>query len=282
MPNNEFSMSDEDYTKACFAYNKERAHNVKVRQFSFMTGYAAAIKDLNTRKSDFIDKLNETRKKYEQASHKVPTNVLVAAWRDRAKNLSQYPDNSGACAIYRVCARELETALAAPLVEQQATLGVGDLFFAYAAPNGQPSHYGTIAERAQEGPDWGRLSQPIQPAPQAGATEVGQQRCQHCIDRRDGFYGSYAPPCPTHDDDGKLRATPHPTEQPSQDAEVLAKIRTAITDYHLALDHREHDGVAAGHVIHIIQCAVGMPWVQGAAAQAQHKSEHDQQGWKPK
>lgn len=82
--------------------------------WAIQVGYEAAIKDLNTRKSDFIDKLNETRKKYEQASHKVPTNVLVAAWRDRAKNLSQYPDNSGACAIYRVCARELETALVTP------------------------------------------------------------------------------------------------------------------------------------------------------------------------
>lgn len=30
-------------------------------------------------------------------------------------------------------------------------------------------------------------------------------RCQHCIDRHDGIYGSWAAPCPYHDDDGKLR-----------------------------------------------------------------------------
>ena len=30
-------------------------------------------------------------------------------------------------------------------------------------------------------------------------------RCQHCIDRHDGIYGSWAAPCPYHDDDGKPR-----------------------------------------------------------------------------
>lgn len=46
-------------------------------------------------------------------------------------------------------------------------------------------------------------------AAQAAAKGKGQpslQRCQPCIDRHDGFYGSYAPPCPVHDDDGNLRA----------------------------------------------------------------------------
>jgi hypothetical protein len=57
-----------------------------------------------------------------------------------------------------------------------------------------------------------------QPATQAGAGE----RCQHCIDRHDGFYGSYAPSCPVHDDDGKLRATPT-TEQPG-DADTVELI----------------------------------------------------------
>jgi hypothetical protein len=39
---------------------------------------------------------------------------------------------------------------------------------------------------------------------QEGAAPHG--RCQHCVDLNDGFYGSYAPPCPYHDDDGKPRA----------------------------------------------------------------------------
>lgn len=30
-------------------------------------------------------------------------------------------------------------------------------------------------------------------------------RCQHCIDRHDGIYGSWAAPCPYHDDDGNPR-----------------------------------------------------------------------------
>lgn len=43
------------------------------------------------------------------------------------------------------------------------------------------------------------------PAP-APAAAPDDKRCQACIDRRDGFYGSYAPDCPVHDDDGNPRA----------------------------------------------------------------------------
>lgn len=46
-----------------------------------------------------------------------------------------------------------------------------------------------------------------QPAPVAqGDAPKDGERCQHCIDRHDGFYGSYAPDCPFHDYDGKPRA----------------------------------------------------------------------------
>lgn len=38
------------------------------------------------------------------------------------------------------------------------------------------------------------------------AVERDGERCQACIDRHDGFYGSYAPPCTVHDDVGNLRA----------------------------------------------------------------------------
>lgn len=42
--------------------------------------------------------------------------------------------------------------------------------------------------------------------PRSGLPEPGQ-RCKACIDRHDGFYGSWAAPCPIHDDDGNLRPT---------------------------------------------------------------------------
>ena len=39
--------------------------------------------------------------------------------------------------------------------------------------------------------------------PTSGAAD----RCQACFDRNDGFYGSFAPPCPHHDEDGQPRAS---------------------------------------------------------------------------
>lgn len=38
-------------------------------------------------------------------------------------------------------------------------------------------------------------------------------RCQACWDRQDSFYGSYAPPCPVHNDDGSLRAVARPCDE---------------------------------------------------------------------
>jgi hypothetical protein len=45
----------------------------------------------------------------------------------------------------------------------------------------------------------------------------------------------------------------------------LPHIKRAITDYHKALDHREHGDVAAHKALEAIQAALGMPWVQGAS-----------------
>lgn len=43
-------------------------------------------------------------------------------------------------------------------------------------------------------------------ATQGDAPDVAhKERCQHCIDRHDGVYGSWAAPCPYHDDDGNPR-----------------------------------------------------------------------------
>lgn len=57
---------------------------------------------------------------------------------------------------------------------------------------------------------------------------------------------------------------------PSQDAERLALIRKAIDGYHLALDGRQHGGIAASNAFDAIREAMGMPWVPGAAARAAH------------
>lgn len=46
----------------------------------------------------------------------------------------------------------------------------------------------------------------------------------------------------------------------------LAAVIHAIRDYHLALDQREHGGVAAHKAIEAIQTALNMPWTQGAEA----------------
>ncbi len=44
-----------------------------------------------------------------------------------------------------------------------------------------------------------------QAAPAAVAGPKPGERCQHCIYRHDGVYGSWAAPCPYHDDDGNPR-----------------------------------------------------------------------------
>lgn len=67
-----------------------------------------------------------------------------------------------------------------------------------------------------------------------------------------------------------VEATPaaQPTEQPSQDAERLDRIRKAINTYHLALDTRQHGGVAMDRAFNIITDAMDMPWKPGNAARA--------------
>lgn len=57
-------------------------------------------------------------------------------------------------------------------------------------------------------------------------------------------------------------------------ARTLAKVRDAITGYHLALDERQHGGVAANAALDAIQDALGMQWVQGAALAAKEAHPH--------
>jgi hypothetical protein len=54
-------------------------------------------------------------------------------------------------------------------------------------------------------------------------------------------------------------------ESDAGDAPVLARIRAALEEYHLALDRREHGSVAAHTLINKLQNELNMPWVQGAA-----------------
>ena len=48
--------------------------------------------------------------------------------------------------------------------------------------------------------------------------------------------------------------------------EPLDAIKRAISDYHHALDTREHGGVAADRALRTIMETLGMPWVQNAKA----------------
>lgn len=53
-------------------------------------------------------------------------------------------------------------------------------------------------------------------------------RCQHCIDRHDGIYGSWAAPCPYHDDDGNPRKKPRAAVEDARAA--LAAAEAALAD----------------------------------------------------
>lgn len=53
-----------------------------------------------------------------------------------------------------------------------------------------------------------------------------------------------------------------------RNAAPLDAVRAAVTAYHLALDQREHGGVAAGQALGAIEQALGTPWVQGKALAA--------------
>lgn len=57
-------------------------------------------------------------------------------------------------------------------------------------------------------------------------------------------------------------------------ARTLVKIRDAITRYHLALDERQHGGVAASAALDAIQETLGMQWVQGTALAAKEAHPH--------
>ena len=57
------------------------------------------------------------------------------------------------------------------------------------------------------------------PTPTSGAAD----RCQACVDRNDGFYGSYAPQCPAHNDDGTPRDTAlAKAQQPALTAQAIS------------------------------------------------------------
>lgn len=46
---------------------------------------------------------------------------------------------------------------------------------------------------------------------------------------------------------------------------AMEKLSAAVTRYHLALDQREHGGVAASKLVDAVQDILGMPWIQGSA-----------------
>lgn len=46
---------------------------------------------------------------------------------------------------------------------------------------------------------------------------------------------------------------------------LVSAIREVIERYHLALDRREHNGIAAGVAVAEIEDLLDMPWVKGEA-----------------
>lgn len=46
---------------------------------------------------------------------------------------------------------------------------------------------------------------------------------------------------------------------------AMQGVLAAVTRYHLALDRREHGGVAASKLADEVQDILGQPWIQGAA-----------------
>lgn len=46
---------------------------------------------------------------------------------------------------------------------------------------------------------------------------------------------------------------------------AMQGVGEAVTRYHLALDRREHGGVAASKLVDELQDILDMPWIQGAA-----------------
>ena len=65
------------------------------------------------------------------------------------------------------------------------------------------------------------------PTPTSGAAD----RCQACVDRNDGFYGSYAPQCPAHNDDGTPRETALANApQPALTAQAISKAPDHIAE----------------------------------------------------
>lgn len=56
-----------------------------------------------------------------------------------------------------------------------------------------------------------------------------------------------------------------PVTYPGDRPFPLLAVRSAIGDYHHALDKRAHGGVAAYHAIQAIESALALPWVQGAS-----------------
>ena len=87
---------------------------------------------------------------------------------------------------------------------------------------------------------------------------------------------------PGRDDDGSLlrpdawaamvnRFNEFPTLATEHAAALAreAELREAVTAYHLALDRREHGGVAGDKLVNAVQSILKMPWKQGAALGAQ-------------
>ena len=82
---------------------------------------------------------------------------------------------------------------------------------------------------------WSAIYAAPKAVPVAQTAPAPGERCQHCIDRHDGVYGSWAAPCPYHDDDGK----PRPTANAAPQQEAQEPFGWCVTGCGRLLDEHE-------------------------------------------
>ena len=80
-------------------------------------------------------------------------------------------------------------------------------------------------------------------------TSGAADRCQACFDRNDGFYGSYAPKCHVHNDDGTPRATAlTEAQQPALTAQAISVEPAGACTAELRRLHAELETLPVGYI----------------------------------
>ena len=104
-------------------------------------------------------------------------------------------------------------------------------------------------------------------------TSGAADRCQACADRNDGFYGSYAPKCPAHNDDGTPRDTAlAKAQQPALTAQAISAPTDHSGDVNkmVAPDHIAESGNMVAQAISAVTAVDGALEVADAMADSQY------------